>query len=129
LSRERINPVRISCPVVKRNNKTGYSISLAGRNNRLRNPLDIIIAVDTSKSMLAEDVLPNRLERAKLAISDFVRSLQGDRIGLIAFAGSSFLVCPLTADYAGAALTLDGINSHGINRLPFLGKWNNSRLC
>ena len=52
--------------------------------------LDIIIALDTSKSMLAEDVKPNRLERSKLAVRDLVRQLSGDRIGLVAFAGDAF---------------------------------------
>ncbi len=61
--------------------------------------IDILFAVDTSQSMLAEDVLPNRLERSKLAIMDFVSQLEGDRIGLLPFAGTSYLVCPLTADY------------------------------
>jgi Ca-activated chloride channel family protein len=72
--------------------------------------LDIIIAIDTSKSMLAEDVKPNRLERSKLAIKDLVSKLKGDRIGLIAFSGSAFLQCPLTVDYAGFALTLDDLS-------------------
>ncbi len=80
-----------------------------------RKGLDIIIAVDTSKSMLAEDVLPNRLERAKLAINDFVRHLHGDRIGLIAFAGTAFIQCPLTADYGGFLISL---NSLSVNTIP-----------
>jgi Ca-activated chloride channel family protein len=75
-----------------------------------RKGLDIIIAVDTSKSMLAEDVKPNRLERAKLAIKDFARLLKGDRIGLIAFAGEAFLQCPLTVDYGGFLLSVDSLN-------------------
>ncbi|MDD4203392.1 MAG: VWA domain-containing protein [Candidatus Omnitrophica bacterium] len=68
--------------------------------------LDILIAVDVSNSMLAEDIKPNRFERTKLAIQDMVRKLTGDRIGLIAFSGSSFLQCPLTIDYSGFMLTL-----------------------
>jgi Ca-activated chloride channel family protein len=71
--------------------------------------LDIIIALDTSKSMLAEDVLPNRLERSKLAIKDLVRKLKGDRIGLVAFSGTAFLQCPLTIDYNGFLLALDDV--------------------
>jgi len=74
-----------------------------------RKGLDIMIAVDTSNSMLAEDVSPNRLERAKLAIKDFVGYLQGDRIGLIAFAGEAFLQCPLTVDYGGFLLAVDSL--------------------
>ncbi|MFQ5952263.1 MAG: VWA domain-containing protein [Candidatus Omnitrophota bacterium] len=74
-----------------------------------RRGLDIIIALDTSKSMLAQDVLPDRLERSKLAIKDLVKKLQGDRIGLVAFSGTAFLQCPLTIDYNGFLLSLDDI--------------------
>jgi len=80
-----------------------------------REGLDIIIAVDTSKSMLAEDVKPNRLERAKLAIKDFTRHLKGDRVGLIAFAGEAFLQCPLTVDYSGFLLSVDSLS---VNLIP-----------
>lgn len=72
--------------------------------------LDIIVAVDTSKSMLAEDMKPNRLERTKLALKDFVNRLKGDRIGLIAFSGTAFLQCPLTIDYSGFLLSIDDLN-------------------
>src|SRR5512143_619687 len=65
-----------------------------------RQGLDIIVAIDTSRSMLATDVKPNRLERAKLAVLDLVPLLQGDRIGLVPFAGTAFLESPLTMDYA-----------------------------
>lgn len=71
--------------------------------------LDILIAVDTSKSMLAKDMKPNRLERSKFAVKDLVRKLNGDRVGLVAFAGSSFLQCPLTIDYNGFLLALDDL--------------------
>ncbi|MDD2703415.1 MAG: VWA domain-containing protein [Candidatus Omnitrophica bacterium] len=80
-----------------------------------RKGVDIVIALDTSKSMLAEDVKPNRLQRSKLAIRDLVRNLKGDRIGLIAFSGSAFLQCPLTVDYGGFLLSLDDT---GINTIP-----------
>jgi Ca-activated chloride channel family protein len=72
--------------------------------------LDIIIALDTSNSMLAEDVLPSRLERAKLAIRDLVKKIHGDRIGLVVFAGTAFLQCPLTIDYNGFLLSLDDVD-------------------
>jgi len=75
-----------------------------------RQGLDILIALDTSKSMLAEDVLPNRLSRAKLAIKDLVKKLHGDRVGLIVFSGTAFLQCPLTADYNGFLLSLDDVD-------------------
>lgn len=74
-----------------------------------RKGLDILIAMDTSKSMLATDVKPNRLERSKLAVKDLIKKLEGDRIGLIAFAGTAFLQCPLTVDYECFLLALDDI--------------------
>ena len=64
-----------------------------------RRGLDLILAVDVSKSMLATDVLPDRLRRAKLSVQDLVGELGGDRLGLVAFAGSAFLQAPLTVDY------------------------------
>lgn len=64
-----------------------------------REGVDLIVALDTSKSMLAVDVKPNRLERAKLAVLDLLHLLRGDRVGLVAFAGTAFLQCPLTLDY------------------------------
>ena len=60
--------------------------------------LDIVVAIDTSKSMLAEDIVPNRLSRAKLAALDLMQQAQSDRLGLVAFAGGAFLQCPLTID-------------------------------
>jgi Ca-activated chloride channel family protein len=60
--------------------------------------LDVIVAIDASRSMLAEDIAPNRLERAKLAALDLMRLARRDRIGLVAFAGTAFLQCPLTLD-------------------------------
>ncbi len=60
--------------------------------------LDIVVAIDTSRSMLAADIPPNRLERAKLAALDLMKLAKNDRLGLVAFAGSSFLQCPLTLD-------------------------------
>lgn len=61
--------------------------------------IDVVFAIDTSKSMLAQDMKPNRLERAKLAVLDFIDKMGTDRIGLVAFSGSAFLQCPLTLDY------------------------------
>lgn len=81
-----------------------------------RQGLDIVIAVDVSRSMFADDVRPNRLERAKLAVKDMMRKLQGDRLGLVAFAGDAFLVCPLTVDYAGFLLSLEDLGPHTVSR-------------
>jgi len=64
-----------------------------------RKGIDIMFAIDTSKSMLTKDIKPSRLERAKFGILDFVQKLDGDRVGLLPFAGSSYLLCPLTLDY------------------------------
>ncbi len=81
-----------------------------------RRGLDILVAIDTSKSMLATDVKPNRLERAKLAVKDLVKKLKGDRIGLIAFAGTAYLQCPLTIDYGGFLLALNDLDVSTIPR-------------
>jgi len=83
-----------------------------------RKGLDILVAVDVSKSMLAEDIKPNRLERTKLALADFVKRLKGDRIGLIAFSGSAFVQCPLTIDYSGFLLSVESLD---INTIPKSG--------
>ena len=81
-----------------------------------RKGLDIMVALDTSKSMLAADVLPSRLSRSKLALRDFLRQLHGDRIGLVAFAGTAFTQCPLTLDYGGFMLSLDELDVATIPR-------------
>ena len=73
--------------------------------------VDVIIALDVSNSMLAEDIKPNRLERAKRKISDLLDMLEGDRIGLVAFAGTAFVQCPLTLDYAAARIFLSAIDT------------------
>lgn len=78
--------------------------------------LDILIAVDVSKSMLTQDVRPNRLERTKLAVQDLIKKLSGDRVGIIAFAGQSFLTCPLTNDYNGFLLSLNDLGPETIPR-------------
>ena len=76
-----------------------------------RRGLDLLIAVDTSRSMLSNDVAPNRLERVKLAAQDLIAELNGDRVGLIAFAGRAFLQAPLTIDYDAA---IESINARRI---------------
>lgn len=75
-----------------------------------RKGVDIIFMLDTSLSMLAEDNKPNRLKKAKIEIKNFVHSLKGDRIGMVAFAGSSFLQAPLTLDYSAFFLFLDAVD-------------------
>lgn len=73
--------------------------------------IDILFALDSSRSMLAPDVRPSRLERSKLAVMDFVNRLRGDRIGLLPFAGTSHLLCPLTADYQAFNQSLQAVDS------------------
>lgn len=81
-----------------------------------RKGIDILFAVDTSRSMLAEDLKPNRLERARLGILDFVDKLEGDRVGLIPFAGSAFALCPLTLDYDAFRESLNALDTDLIPR-------------
>jgi Ca-activated chloride channel family protein len=81
-----------------------------------RRGIDILFAVDTSRSMLAEDLTPNRLERARMGIHDFLGRLEGDRVGLIPFAGSSLALCPLTTDYDAFRDTLDALDTDIIPR-------------
>jgi len=71
---------------------------------------DIVVALDVSKSMLAEDVVPNRLERARLAILRLMEGLDGDRIGLVAFAADAFVQSPLTIDYTAAGMFLGAMH-------------------
>ena len=71
--------------------------------------LDIMVVLDTSHSMQAEDIRPNRLGRAQLGLRDLVGQLRGDRIGLIPFAGAQYLYCPLTADYSAFLMMLDDV--------------------
>ncbi|MFH1782859.1 MAG: VWA domain-containing protein [Candidatus Omnitrophota bacterium] len=71
-----------------------------------RKGIDILVAIDTSLSMKAQDIKPNRLEKAKLELTSFIDRLKGDRIGIITFAGDSFVQCPLTLDYQAAKLFL-----------------------
>ncbi|CAK8717600.1 VWFA domain-containing protein [Candidatus Electronema halotolerans] len=73
--------------------------------------IDILIGFDVSKSMLTPDIKPSRLQRAKLAVRDFAARLDGDRIGLLPFAGTSFLICPLTTDYDAFTASLDALDT------------------
>lgn len=75
---------------------------------------EVMIALDVSNSMLARDYSPNRLDRAKLAISRLVDKLDGDRIGLVLFAGTSFVQLPITTDYVSAKMFLNSISTSSI---------------
>jgi Ca-activated chloride channel family protein len=76
-----------------------------------REGADIMVCLDVSNSMLAQDLTPNRLERSKIAIENMVNKLQGDRLGIIVFAGEAYVQLPITTDYSTAKLFLDGINT------------------
>lgn len=75
-----------------------------------RRGIDVVVALDASKSMYARDVTPSRLERAKLELTTLLDSLKGDRVGLVVFAGDAFIQCPLTSDYAAAKLFLRAVD-------------------
>lgn len=79
--------------------------------NVKREGVDIVFAVDVSKSMLAEDVKPSRLEKAKRITSEVINILHGDRIGLVAYAGQAYPLLPLTADYSAAKMFLQSMNT------------------
>ncbi len=77
---------------------------------------DVCILLDTSRSMLAEDIKPNRLERSKIAIRDLLETLRGDRIAIVTFAGNSTVKCPLTQDYAFVRMALADISTESSSR-------------
>jgi Ca-activated chloride channel family protein len=76
-----------------------------------REGVDVVFAIDVSKSMLAEDIAPNRLEKSKQLVSQIINSLAGDRIGIIGYAGSAFPQVPITTDFSSAKLFLSGMNT------------------
>lgn len=77
-----------------------------------REGVDIVFAVDVSKSMLAEDIAPNRLEKAKRLVSEIINQLASDRIGIIAYAGQAFPQLPITTDYGAAKMFLQSMNTN-----------------
>ncbi|MHC4623390.1 MAG: VWA domain-containing protein [Planctomycetota bacterium] len=77
---------------------------------------DVVILLDTSRSMMAEDIKPSRLERSKIAISDLLETLQGDRIAIVTFAGNATVKCPLTQDYAFVRMALADISTESTSR-------------
>ena len=77
---------------------------------------DVVFILDVSKSMLAEDLAPNRLDRAKLSIIDCVERLEGDRVGLVVFAGTAVVKCPLTLDYGFFRLMTEDISVDSVSR-------------
>jgi Ca-activated chloride channel family protein len=81
-----------------------------------RSGRDVCFIIDVSKSMLAEDLKPNRLERARLWVSDVLEVVRGDRVAIVAFAGTSVVKCPLTHDYAFARLQLESLAPSNVTR-------------
>lgn len=77
---------------------------------------DVVFVLDVSRSMLAEDLAPNRLERAKLAINDCIDVLEGDRVGLVVFAGNALVACPLTLDYGFFRMMLNQVTTESVSR-------------
>lgn len=77
---------------------------------------DVVIVLDVSRSMLAEDVPPNRLARAKIEIKNMVAKLEGARVGLVAFAGRAAMMCPLTPDHSFFDLAVDGVDTHSVGK-------------
>lgn len=76
-----------------------------------REGVDVVFAVDVSKSMLAEDIAPNRLEKSKQLVTQIINSLASDRVGIIAYAGSAFPQLPITTDYSAAKMFLQSMNT------------------
>ena len=76
-----------------------------------REGVDIVFAIDVSKSMLAEDIAPNRLEKAKRLVSEIINNLASDRIGIIAYAGQAYPQLPITTDYGSAKMFLQSMNT------------------
>ncbi len=75
-----------------------------------RTGIDIVIALDLSNSMYAEDLKPNRFIRAKYELQSFINGLKGDRVAIVVFAGDAFLLCPLTTDYNAASMLLESVS-------------------
>jgi Ca-activated chloride channel family protein len=80
-----------------------------------REGIDIVFAMDISKSMLAEDVAPSRLEKSKQIVSQIINQLGSDRIGIVAYAGSAFPVLPITSDYSVAKMFLQSMNTEMVS--------------
>lgn len=117
--------VSVALPVVQRLSQTFalvcFALALAqpqcGEKAEVvkRRGVDVVVALDASKSMLARDVAPSRLERARLELSTLLDELKGDRVAVIAFAGDAFIQCPLTSDYGAARIFLRSIDP---NQMP-----------
>jgi Ca-activated chloride channel family protein len=81
-----------------------------------RSGRDVVFVIDVSRSMLAQDLKPSRLERAKLMVSDVLDAAEGDRVGIVAFAGTAVVRCPMTTDYSFARMSLEAISPDSVGR-------------
>jgi len=81
-----------------------------------REGIEIVLAIDVSNSMLCEDIKPNRILRAKQAVSNLIDNLEGDRIGIVIFAGEAYTQLPITSDYSAAKMFLKNINTSSIKK-------------
>ncbi len=122
--------INVSISVARRRGKAGlllaaFAAVVAASARPAWNPVaekierhgrDVVFVLDVSRSMLAEDLAPNRLDRAKLAILDCVERLQGDRVGLVAFAGNAAVKCPLTLDYGFFRMMLEDVSVDSVSR-------------
>jgi Ca-activated chloride channel family protein len=87
-----------------------------GAQEVTRRGRDVVFLIDVSRSMLADDLRPNRLERAKLAVQDAASRMEGDRVALVAFAGTASVKCPLTIDYGFFRMALDELTPDSVPR-------------
>lgn len=91
------------------------NLQMGGQKQKVnRKGTDVVFALDVSRSMLAEDIAPNRLDKAKLLISRTLGQLSGDRVGLIAYAGSAYPALPITTDYVAAKMALDAAHPNAV---------------
>lgn len=106
--------VALACGVAALMRPQGRSETEA--TTQARTTADVIVVLDVSKSMLATDVPPNRLARARIEIKNMVAQLATARVGLVAFAGRAAMMCPLTADHAFFNLAVDGVDTRSVSR-------------
>ncbi len=97
----------VSFTIALVNPKFGTKLEMVKREG-----VDIVFAVDVSKSMLAEDIAPNRIEKAKQLVTQIINNLASDRIGIIAYAGQAYPQLPITTDYASAKMFLQNMNTN-----------------
>ena len=101
----------LSCTIALARPSWGMHESTVQRKGR-----DVVFVIDVSRSMLADDLYPNRLERAKLSILDALKTIDGDRVALVAFAGTAVIKCPLTLDYGFFRQSVEELTADSVSR-------------